>query len=317
MLEILITHRDEDNELVIRLLRSIATQPEVDFSGVLVTVCNDGHERPLSISDEWPFAVRYYETEHGGVSHARKSLLENAVGDYVMFCDCDDEFIGELSLRRILNDADGCDIVSAAFIQENEDGTTQVCMDRPLMVHGKAFRRKFLKENGITFNEDLVVSGDAYFLWQTKILARSTNYVRTPSYVWKYNAGSVSRGHDNHDAKVLWRHIESDGLLFDRFSEIGRPIDAETFAIRVLLVPYFVMDSEQWRGIEGSFESELAVRRLSWWLRHTKAAFDAIQPFRVKNAYKRLKSFYGRMPFDGYDGLRNWRDDIMRLTSQP
>ncbi len=44
--------------------------------------------------------IKYFYTEHGGISHARNIALENSEGEYIAFCDSDDYWLpGKISAQ--------------------------------------------------------------------------------------------------------------------------------------------------------------------------------------------------------------------------
>ena len=61
-------------------------------------------------------------------------------------------------------------------------------------IHGKVYRREFLLENNIFFDEDMTIHEDGYFNVIANILAKGKIHETSPAlYLWKYNENSVVR----------------------------------------------------------------------------------------------------------------------------
>lgn len=308
LLEILISHYREPPQVVGRLLSSMDRQRGVDFRDVSVLICNDGHDVPLddkSLSGH-PYEVAYFEREHGGVSSTRNALLDRATADYVTFFDCDDILAGDDALHEMTGRLDGCDLLSVPYLEEDEQGNLTPRGGRRQMIQGKVFRREFLVEGGIRFDDDLVMSGDPYFLWQAYFLAKGRRYGLRPAYVWKYNRGSVSRDSDVHAAYAYWYRVETFGLLHDMFARMGRNDEASFFANELFADSYVMAHTEMWRVIGGTFEEGVGLRRIAWWTKRLLGDYRRIGERDRKSALMRAARERGSMPPHGYDGMREW-----------
>ena len=68
--------------------------------------------------------IKYFYTEHGGISHARNIALENSEGEYIAFCDSDDYWLpGKISAQmQYFKENPDCEIVFTKYrnIFEND-----------------------------------------------------------------------------------------------------------------------------------------------------------------------------------------------------
>lgn len=204
MLDIVITHYREDYGTGEKLFRMIGLQRCVNFDDIRVTVVNDGgHRLPEEKLKELPYRVEQLDIPHGGVSAARNAGIENAKGEWIMFCDFDDNFASVFSLREIMSviSTDKYDMLWSRIMAEDYlDGKENLFYvpdkQRFVFCHGKVYRTAFLKENDVTFDTRLVFNEDSCF--NAVIIAR-TPYWRIgeikspiPLYVWIRRPQSVT-----------------------------------------------------------------------------------------------------------------------------
>ena len=199
-LTIVVTHYKEPWETCKFLFDSIEIQHGVDFNDFRVLVVNDGDEKPL---DEAHFANYKYEIEqvirpHLGLSETRNYGIDYGDSDYLMFCDCDDGFLSNYGLHLVLGAIEeGFDFLYSSFIEEQplpSGGWKIFRRDKDVVfVHGKVYRREFLRENNIRFNPQLYLNEDSLF---NKIAYHSADKVKnieTPFYLWSWNGASTVR----------------------------------------------------------------------------------------------------------------------------
>ena len=216
MLDIIITHYEEDWTVCRKQFRMLDLQRCVDWEQVHVTVINDGGQHiPEDKLEDLCFPVKQIDIPHGGVSMARNAGIENATEPWIMFCDCDDSFANIYALNDIMNilrmedtesrfDMMWCDIVEEDCI----NGAQMLCMVPYSKIfvfcHGKVYRRRFLLDDGIMFDPDLRFNEDSCL--NAVIIARTPHtrigQIRThaPVYAWIRRENSVTTGTDAQDA---------------------------------------------------------------------------------------------------------------------
>lgn len=226
-LQILINHYREGPALIGRLLTSIAGQ-SVSPDNYGVMIASDGGENPLdkAFLDGFPFRIRYSVLPHRGVCPTRNALLDTASADYVMFCDADDCFSSPHGLSILLDAAkDGADVVSVPFLAERKDGDGYRLVRIPansVWVHGKIFRRGYLTENAIRFDDNGDSPGEQYFLWQACHLTKNIRYLSDCFYTWKWNADSVTRAKPFFSVRTYGEMLGTYSRLADNLLARGR-----------------------------------------------------------------------------------------------
>lgn len=202
-------------DFLVRCLESVVNQDYQDFELLLV---NDGSvDKSLSICDE--YAMRYsnikvFTGENKGVSVARNIGLNNAIGDWVIFLDSDDQlYEGSLLKINTLLDSNYDFIISRSYlfngknlIEERYPFTSSYLnktFDGIELVlkynykHGSAyaciFNRKFLSDHDIMFPENIKNGEDSIFTTLAHIYAKRVRFVDVDFYRVIEREGSASR----------------------------------------------------------------------------------------------------------------------------
>lgn len=214
MLDIIIPHYKETWEVGKKLFAMLDLQRGINFGDIHVTVVNDGPEwhLPDELFADRPYDVRQLDIEHGGVSKARNAGIDAATQPWIMFCDFDDTFTHVYALRDILNvlpKADEYDMLHSRMIVEDFTGKNDHLLYSPMtqrfvFTHGKVYRRQFLLDEGIRFDETLNFQEDSLF--NATILAR-THHARIgeitadmPPYIWIRRDSSVTNSGRDDEA---------------------------------------------------------------------------------------------------------------------
>ena len=205
VLQILIPQYKETERDIGKLLESIELQRNIDFNDVGVIIVNDGSDVILdpAFLNKFKFEIKYIRNEHKGVSATRNRALKEATADYVMFCDADDMFYHPLAVQLIIREANERkpDCIYSTFIEEVPDSKHPgkfVYNARPqafVFVHGKVYRRQFLIDQDIWWDEELTLHEDGYFngLALAQVTRDKLVYCNEPFYMWCDNRSSVSR----------------------------------------------------------------------------------------------------------------------------
>ena len=204
-LQILIPQYKEDERVISKLLDSIELQRNIDFKDIGVVIVNDGSNIILknAFLNEYPFRIDYIKNEHKGVSATRNRALKEATADYVMFCDADDMFYHNLALQLIIRECSEKkpDCFYSTFVEEVPDQQHpgkflyNARQQAFVFVHGKVYRRQFLIDNDMYWDEELTLHEDGYFngLALGQIKKDKLVYCNEPFYMWCNNNESVSR----------------------------------------------------------------------------------------------------------------------------
>lgn len=202
-LSIIVPHYEEPLETITPLFNSIALQQGVNLEDVEVIVVQDGSEKGLEVLNclverNYRFALSILPNKHQGVSASRNLGLEMAKGDYVMFCDCDDMFLNNYGLHLLFSAMEEQpNAIASCFVEEqkDEEGNFKIIRhDKDItFVHGKAYKRSFLNEQYIRFDENLTIHEDGFFNSIAITCAENVKVIETPFYLWKWNDNSTVR----------------------------------------------------------------------------------------------------------------------------
>ena len=156
----------------------------------------------------------------------RNKAFEYSVGDYVMWCDADDQFYHCLALWFIKRETttpmqvqvngvqqtvNGFDALYAVFLEEGrnpENGEVYFIerQDGFQFVHSKVFKKDFLVRNGIHFFKECTIHEDNVLNLQVQACTNNIKWCPAPFYLWKWRDESVCR-RDKLYIKKFWMHI--------------------------------------------------------------------------------------------------------------
>lgn len=287
-LQILVPQYKEDDSVVKPLLDSIALQQAIDFRDVGVIIVNDGTDARLSdgLLNAYPFEIRYYLAEHGGVSATRDRCFDYATADYVMWCDADDMFHTVTGLWVIFSEIanGGFDALVSAFVEETKDplsgsrvfvvrGATPQEADSTF-VHGKVYRRQYLVKNGIRWNHALTVHEDGYFNILGRELARDVKFCPNPFYLWAWRDESVCRHDPKYILKTYGNMIESNDALVGEFLRRKMFDKAGFYTAFLVFDAYYLMNKEEWIDHENKEYRDATERRFAQWFKDHKDLWE-------------------------------------------
>ena len=254
-LQILIPQYHEDESILKPMLDSIAVQQSVDMNDIGVIIVNDGSDVLLSDAflKSYPFEILYDQEEHRGVSAARNACLDRATAEYVMFCDADDMFFNACGLYIVMREMKepGFDALVSVFVEESRHPQTKEpvyinhAMDSTF-VHGKIYRRQFLLDENIRWNDALTIHEDSYFNCLCQKIAPEVKYCPTPFYLWKWRDASVCRHDPQYILKTYNNMLDSSTALIEEFLKRGRTKDAQFYATAMIYDAYFTMNKAEW-----------------------------------------------------------------------
>ena len=248
MLEIIMPHYDEAWPIVRPFFDMLRCQKGVDFSQLRVRIVHDGVPAfDDRLFDDMPFKTIQSVIKHGGVSAARNYGLKHAGGKWLCFCDADDTFSSIYSLRMIFDvlNTEKFDLLWTPFYVENATGGKLVINTNDrfnlVWVHGKFFRREFLKKTGMLFNEDLIFAEDTAF---NAIVNLELNQDRIgiikspfPLYSWCWRSGSATTDKANELTHIEMK-FNRNLYVLDEFRKRGYQ-HSNAMAARTFTDAYF------------------------------------------------------------------------------
>ena len=285
-LEILIPQYNETEEVLEPLLKSIELQQQVDVvNDVGVIICNDGSDTLLSqeFLESFKFDIKYLKNEHKGVSATRNACLDAATADYVMFCDADDMFFNMCGLYIIFHEmqGDGFNVMVSVFVEQTKDFRTgeQIFINREMdstFVHGKIFRRSFLKNNNIRWNDNLTIHEDSYFNCLAQKMTAEVKYCQQPFYLWKWRDESVCRHDPKYILKTYNNMLDSNTALVKELLRRKKTDDAKFYACMMIYDAYFMMNKQEWLDQENQEYRYNTEKRFQQYYNEFKSLFESI-----------------------------------------
>ena len=299
-LQFLIPHYKEDWSIIKPLLDSIEIQQNINMDEIGAIIVNDGDECILDkkLFENYSYDIEYYINEHGGVSHTRNACLDKATADYVMFCDCDDMFCNVCGLWIIFREMSSKDPVSgkigfdglvSVFTEESRLPDTKeiTYINRGdinnggvdvTFVHGKVYRRQYLLDNNIRWNDKLTIHEDSYFNCLCQTLSTNIKYCPTPFYLWKWRDDSVCRHDPKYILKTYNNMLDSSTALILQLIQRNKTQDAQFRATSMIYDAYFTMNKEEWINQENKEYRDKTELRFKKFYNDFSYLMDAINP---------------------------------------
>lgn len=314
-LDILIPHYHETAEEILPLLDSIALQQQVDLKNdVGIIICHDGDEPSInssvdcgdyypteneskgfdfyddfgiggnySIFREYPFEITQIHQKHKGVSAARNACLDVSTADYVMFCDADDMFFNMCGLYIVFREmaGDGFNALSSVFVEETKDSKgDKIYINREMdstFVHGKFYRRSFLVNNNIRWNESLTIHEDSFFNCLAQRMTADVKYAQQPFYLWKWRDRSVCRHDPKYILKTYNNMLDSNTALVNELIKRDKKEDAAFFACSMIYDAYYTMNKKEWLDQENQDYRQKTEKRFQKYYHEFKELFESIK----------------------------------------
>ena len=205
MISVIIPHHQESEKEVSGLFSSINSQTGVDFNDFEIVVVNDDPKHILNFNKYVNIKDRVVQftnptAEYPGLS--RQVGIDSCKGDYITFCDCDDELYSPLVfLDMIQRVKSNLDVYNYRFVQECmvnlPDGRTgfQYRTEDNVVtwVFAKLIKKQYLVDNSIRFSPETQWHEDTYFNLILFMRNPKTETIPIDAYLWKCNLKSVTR----------------------------------------------------------------------------------------------------------------------------
>lgn len=291
-LDIIVPHYKEPWNVCKYLFDTIAVQRGMLFDNIRVILVNDGKDSILFGSPEnamfhfmeYPFTVDYIVKDHGGVSAARNCGLDGSDADYVMFCDADDGFLNNYGLHLIFSAMqEGFDYLVSNFVEEtfDKDGNPQIAPHEQdlTFMHGKVYRRQFLLDHNLRFDESMTLHEDGYFNMLTYSVVQHEGKMKTigtPIYLWRWNDNSVVRS--NHEDFVLRTYedvIHTRIGLCDELKQRGYEKDYRTAVCMTVMNSYYDFQKTRYHMTKNAKYLKIAEKAFrKYWMKYQKTFYD-------------------------------------------
>lgn len=272
-LSILVPYYNEGEEVIKPLLDSVGFQQNIDFSEIEVVICKDGEEGQ-GLSEEflksYPYDIQYHIEPKGGVSQMRNKAFNYSTGEYVAWCDCDDQYYHclafwfikretttpmEVPINGVPTQVNGFDALYSVFLEEGrnpENGETYF-IDRKdgfQFVHGKVFKRDFLVRNDIHFFPECVIHEDNVLNLQVQSCTQNIKWCPVPFYLWKWRDSSVCRRDPLYIKKTYPDLIKSSDCSIAWLINKSKFDKARECITSITYDAYYTMCHPSWKTIE-------------------------------------------------------------------
>jgi len=274
-LDIIIPQYKETEEVIKPLLDSIEMQASISFKNIKTIIVNDHSDVKLSqefLNQYKKININYVETPiNKGPGQARQFGIDLSEAEYVMFADADDRLFScnvfHEIYRTLKNNQDkSIDIIYTKWIEELPNGNDIMHVPHNNVditwMHGKIFRRQFLLDKNLRFNERIRVHEDSYFNTITQMNCNVTANIDMYSYFWCYNTNSLTRNTQNKytylvdTADDLVKSIEDTIEVLNQRKTKGR----EEYTVKGILFLYFLDQAPYWNETLAT-DQELQLRR--------------------------------------------------------
>ena len=198
MIDIIIPAYNAHNTISFTL-SSIAYQFNKDL--INVYIINDGsdydYSKIVSIYENSLNIKELYLNKNCGPGYARQYGIDNSNGEYIIFIDSDDTFYNCFSVYELFNyiSTTKSDFVMSIVASEiDNEFIYQIHETGDL--HGKIYKRKFLVDNNISFNNSYT-SEDNSFNQLLLLHNPRVNCVKIITYLYRENKKSLTRKEEN------------------------------------------------------------------------------------------------------------------------
>ena len=299
-LDIIMPHYKEDIHLMDQMLGILKLQRNVKWSDFRVLIVCDGEdiEIPEGFGQDMPYEVTWIHIPHGGISAARNAGLDAATADWIMFCDTDDAFMSTTALQtyfRFMTD-DKVAVFSSFFEEaHNKEGRMVLLWHSGkdfVFVHGKAFRRSWLNENHIRFNNDLQLHEDSYFIALARyhLDNRNVTLIKDPLYLWQWNDNSVTRKCDNFVLMTYDQLCKKNTALIKELWRRGMIQQATSIVCRTITDAYCRLNSKSWNAPGNEEKIKTALGHVARFYREHEKIFKGTKSNLVKDALNDLRT---------------------------
>ena len=264
-LSIIIPRHTETEEFMYPLFSSLDNQIGIDWNDVEILLVNDAldnvitdfsrylHIKPRNLFNKtWP----------GYPGMSRQIGIDQATGDFIMFCDADDMLHSNVVLLEYfakMNNTDPnqqFDIMITNFVEEARTADTKQIFyslhtQDFTWMFGKLYRREYIVKNSIRSHPELRIHEDSYFNCLFRAYGCRVLFQDWPSYIWRYNEGSITRQDDaDYSFNSLCVFIDA---IKKAILEIQRRNVANVTenVIQLICYIYTLLQTEQWKSERG------------------------------------------------------------------
>ena len=297
-IQFLVPQYKENEEVISFLLDSIESQIHIDKKDIGVIICSDGGKYVLDqkFLDKYSYDIQYVICEHRGVSATRNSALILSDAEYVMFCDADDGFVSTIGVYSMLMSMDSNPKVemlsTKIFVESDDNGYPEFSIGdhNSTFVHGKVFRRDFLINHEIFFDERLKIHEDSYFCNAVNFFVEHKANNDNVFYCWRKNPNSVSN-QEYYLVKTMWRLLLTNNSLVNLMKSIN--IDKDSISVTVVDVVlqfYCELQNDEWYLEEHKEYLDKTYGVLYWYIMENLEYYNSISGEKFKTCLVNVRN---------------------------
>lgn len=222
-------------DTIAKTLHSIAMQSIAGETEVILVNDADGADHADILSRFGDLHIKYVVRDiNGGAGAARNTGIRNAESDYLVFIDSDDQFVNPLSLEILHNRivAEKADVLSSTFESEMRlaNGVAIKQMkSMPTWTHGRIYRKQYLLDNNIFFDERLRINEDCLFHQLLFDGGAKVAEIPMVTLMWRDNPKSLT-----HESLYKNKCTFVEAVTYYLEESAKRGLDKEKVTLRVL-----------------------------------------------------------------------------------
>lgn len=211
-----------NDNTICECIKSIINQRYTNFEVIIV---DDGSDNPVSDILYQHFTnlnnIYIYRQKHKGTSAARNLGLENANGEYIMFCDADDIVAPIWISKMVSNDADyslcrylNKEISKSSWVKNYGDCISWLLSNylyTTRSVCTKCFKSSIIVRFNIRFDEDLYCYEDSLFLFYYLLrldFDSKVSYVNERLYFYNTNETGMHTKVNEEQEKLFYERMK-------------------------------------------------------------------------------------------------------------
>ena len=222
-------------DTVAATLHSIAMQSIINETEIVIVNDFDGIDYSDILAKFDNLNIVYVQRkQNGGCAASRNTGIKNAKNSFITFLDSDDNFVSPLSLEIMYNRivAEKADVLVSTFESEMrfKNGVAIKQMKNAVTwCHGKVYRKQYLLDNNIFFDERLRINEDCLFHQLLFDSGAKVAEIPMVTLMWRDNPNSVT--HENL-YKNKKSYVEAVTVYLQDCA--GRKMDSSKVVLRTL-----------------------------------------------------------------------------------
>lgn len=232
LFSIIIPYHTETSEQIKPLMRSINEQVGIKFDELEILMCNDMKDEVAPLD---AYTFNEYENLRDRIiklkspykcnpGMSRQIGIDNAKGEYLIFCDADDSLYHYCNLRALTENINNshADVYRFKFTEEigsfeSDDLWYTSKQYNWVWMFAKAYKKEFLLKNNISFDPRNRWHEDTYFNLLVKYCEPKTVDVDNMFYLWRFSRTSVTRiGNHEYTFNTIDEYLQSTTYAFEK-----------------------------------------------------------------------------------------------------